>query len=371
MQFELDEDLSAVEDLAREVFSAQATMDRVREVERSESSYDRALWTTLAETGLLGISIPEDHGGAGLGLSGLAVVLQEQGRHVAPVPLWSHAVAIHSLNLYAVQEDVSNLLADSADGSRRLSLALEEFEETNPAEPRCHAERDPDGTWRLTGMKALVPSPHGIAGVLVSANTADGAGLFLVDAEADLSWEFVPVTTHDVAGNLRLNNTAAIPIGVPGDDAVEVTLRAARIALAALQLGVCEGALAHAASYLTEREQFARPLGSFQAVQHQLADCWIDIEAIRVTLWQALSSMEEGEETAPAGRAALVAKWWSAEAGLDVVHRVQHVHGGMGVDIDYPVHRHFLWGKQIANTLGGAENALAALGADLPMEVGA
>ena len=105
---------------------------------------------------------------------------------------------------------------------------------------------------------------------------------------------------------------------------------------------------------MSVREQFGRPLGSFQAVQHQLADCWIDVDAMRLTLWQAL---EDGTR-----RSALVAKWWCDQAGLDVVHRVQHVHGGIGVDVDYPVHRHFLWGKQISSTLGGSAAALADLG---------
>ncbi|MGW0997217.1 acyl-CoA dehydrogenase family protein [Streptomyces sp. NPDC002523] len=137
------------------------------------------------------------------------------------------------------------------------------------------------------------------------------------------------------------------------------------VALAAVQLGVAEGALRHAATYLTGRHQFGRPLATFQAVQHQLADCYIDIEAMRVTLWQAVTALEDGED---AERAVLVAKWWATDGGLNVVHRIQHVHGGMGVDTDYPVHRHFLWGKQISTTLGGAGADLSRLGAVLARE---
>ena len=146
----------------------------------------------------------------------------------------------------------------------------------------------------------------------------------------------------------------------PGDGALATLLRRASIALAAVQLGVAEGAMRLAASYTSERVQFGRPLGSFQAVQHQLADCWIDVDAMRVTLWEALSRDADPDSTvADAERTALVASWWRTQAGLDVVHRVQHVHGGMGVDVDYPVHRYFLWGKQIASTLGGADFAAA------------
>ncbi len=141
-----------------------------------------------------------------------------------------------------------------------------------------------------------------------------------------------------------------------------------------MQLGVTRGALAHATSYLSERRQFGRPLGTFQAVAHQLADCHIDIEAAGVTLWQAATRLDDadGADADPADhdpadldRTALVAKWWATDAGQRVVHRVQHVHGGIGVDLDYPVHRHYLWGKEIAGTLGGPGADLDRLGAVL------
>ncbi|WP_433227086.1 acyl-CoA dehydrogenase family protein [Microtetraspora malaysiensis] len=148
----------------------------------------------------------------------------------------------------------------------------------------------------------------------------------------------------------------------PGSGVLDQTIGRASVALAAVQLGVAQGALRLAAGYLGERRQFGRPLATFQAVQHQLADCYIDIEAMGVTMWQAVTSLEAGE---PADAAVLVAKWWAGEAGLNVVHRTQHLHGGIGVDVDYPVHRHFLWGKQISGTLGGASADLARLGAVL------
>ena len=138
---------------------------------------------------------------------------------------------------------------------------------------------------------------------------------------------------------------------------------------AACRSGSPRARCALAASYLAEREQFGRPLGTFQAVQHQLADCWIDIDAMRVTLWQAIAGSQTGDVPTRSG-AALVASWWRAQGGLDVVHRVQHVHGGIGVDVDYPVHRYFLWGKQLAGTLGGPASLLADLGDVLAEGVG-
>ena len=133
----------------------------------------------------------------------------------------------------------------------------------------------------------------------------------------------------------------------------------ALLGLCATQIGVCEAAIAQAAEYTSHREQFGKPLSTFQGVQLTAADAFIDTEAIRVTLMQAAWKMDEGLD---ASSDVLVAKWWASEAGQHAVHNTQHLHGGMGADIDYPIHRYFLWGKQIEDTLGGASATLARLG---------
>jgi acyl-CoA dehydrogenase len=365
MDFTLGEELEAVQGLARQIFGDHATHERLRAVETSAERVDETLWRELADAGLLGVALPEDAGGAGLGVAALCVLLEEQGRHVAPVPIWPTLVAALALTEHGTPAQREELLPGVADGSRRLTAALEEFGPHDAAEPRCTAVRADDG-WRLTGVKAVVPTVAGAGHVLVSASTEVGPGLFLVEAGADgLGWERTETTSRDIAGNLTLDRAPAQALAA---GALGRTLDLARIALAALQVGVASGALRLSASYLREREQFGRPLGTFQAVQHQLADCYIEIEAARVCLWQAVSSAMTGE---PATRAALVAKWWADEGGLNVVHRAQHVHGGIGVDVDYPVHRYFLWGKQISGTLGGASADLARLGALIAEEAAA
>ncbi|NIJ12903.1 acyl-CoA dehydrogenase [Saccharomonospora amisosensis] len=357
MDFTLGEELTAVRDLASEIFTDTATTERVRAVE--STGMDEKLWHSLAEAGLLGIALPEVHGGAGLGMGGLCVVLEEQGKRVAPVPLWPSAVAALVLAAHG-SEQQRELLSSVADGSARLTLALEEFGAADPASPECVAERA-GSRWSLTGNKASVPVPEGARAILVSATGDEGARLFLVDPAAPgLSWEAADTTSHQPCGHLRLDGAPAHAVGEPA--ALHDALHRAYVALAAVQLGVAEGALRHAASYLSERKQFGRPLATFQAVAHQLADCYIDIEAMSVTMWNAATHLDAGE---PAERVALVAKWWATDAGQQVVHRVQHLHGGIGVDIDYPVHRHYLWGKQIAGTLGGPSADLARLGSVL------
>jgi acyl-CoA dehydrogenase len=358
MDFTLGEELEAVRDLARQIFTDRATQARLKAAEASERGLDESLWAELGETGLLGIALPEDAGGAGLGAVGLAVLLEEQGRAVAPVPVWPSVVAALTLAAHGSTAQ-QELLPPVLDGSARLTVALEEFGPSDPAAPRCSAVQDGDG-WLLTGTKVVVPTPFGTSHVLVSASGPDGPGLFLVETSAaGASWEATETTTHDKAGHLTLDGVRAQALG---EGALAEALRLARVSLAALQVGVADGALRRAADYLSGREQFGRPLATFQAAQHQLADCYIEIDALRVCLWHAVSLIAAGED---AETAVLVAKWWSDEGGLNVVHRVQHLHGGIGVDVDYPVHRHFLWGKQLAGTLGGASADLDLLGAAL------
>lgn len=364
MDFHLTEDQRSIADLASSILSDRATTDRIREIEVTPSRVDDDLWRDLGRAGLLGLAVPEEDGGAGLGLAGLAIVLEEQGRHVAPVPLWSHAVATWTLARHGDDALRAELLPGAVDGGTRLTVALEEYEARSPRDPGCVATLD--GTsWTLSGTKATVPSYAGADHVLVSATGPEGPALFLLPREgAGTTWIASETTSFDIAGELVLDGSEARLIG--GAEALTSILRASAVALGALQLGVAQGALKLAATYTSGREQFGRPLATFQSLQHQLADCLIDIDAMRVTTWQAVQEVDE--DAVAVDRAVEVASWWRAQAGLDVVHRVQHVHGGIGVDVDYPVHRFFLWGRQLAGTLGGAASVLADLGARLRVE---
>lgn len=365
MDSALDEELSAARGLAAEIFTDQATPERVRAVESTDSRTDDELWAALGKAGLIGLSLPEDNGGAGLGLSALCTVLEEQGKRVAPVPLWPSAVAALVIARDGSDQQRRDLLPRAADGSLRFTLALEEFVPGDPLAPTCTARPEGAG-WSLTGAKAVVPTPDGADAVLVSAMTPEGPGLFLVDpAASGVTWEWTEPTNLDRSGNLTLEAAPAERVGSAGSGTLERLIQYASVALAALQIGVARGAVQYAVDHTSERKQFGKPLATFQAVAHQLADCYIDIEAMNVTLWNAVSFLEDEE---PADRAVLVAKWWATEAGQRVVHRVQHVHGGLGVDTEYPVHRHYLWGKQIAGTLGGPSSDLARLGSVLAAE---
>ena len=144
-----------------------------------------------------------------------------------------------------------------------------------------------------------------------------------------------------------------------GRAALDVMLVASTIGLCALQVGVCEAALTMTAAYLNSRQQFGRPLSTFQATMLRAADAAIDIEAMRVTWENAAWRFDTGRDAADAAR---VAKWQASERGQRTVHATQHLHGGMGADISYPIHRYFLWGKQIELLLGGTERTVGEAG---------
>ena len=131
------------------------------------------------------------------------------------------------------------------------------------------------------------------------------------------------------------------------------------VGICALQVGVAEEAVRLAATYTSARHQFGKPLSTFQGVALRAADAYIDTEAMRVTMWQAAWRLAIGDD---AGTEVEVAKWWAAEGGQRIVHATQHLHGGLGADVDYPIHRYFLWGKQLEDLLGGAGYHLARLG---------
>jgi alkylation response protein AidB-like acyl-CoA dehydrogenase len=159
---------------------------------------------------------------------------------------------------------------------------------------------------------------------------------------------------------VRVADDARLP--ADGVEVVRWLHARALTALAALHVGVCDRALAITAAYTRERIQFGVPIGIFQAVQHREADAFIDLEAMRWTTWRAVLRLAE---ELPAEREARVAKFWAADAGPRIANAALHLHGGTGSDVDYPIHRYFLWSKALELALGGASAQLAALGADI------
>jgi 3-oxocholest-4-en-26-oyl-CoA dehydrogenase beta subunit len=354
--------------LAGRILGDLATPERLREVEAGDDRFDPAVWRALADAGLLGIALPEDVGGGGYGLLEQCLVLEQVGRTLAPVPvLASVATAAATIAEHGTDEQRRRWAAPAADGSVTLTAALAEPVNFDPLAPATTASPDGDG-WRLTGTKTAVPAAPLADAVLVPAAVGDGVAVFVVPLPAEgLALSRQGLTNGEVAGYLELEGCTVGPDAVVGSvEAGPHVLRTlvgrATLGLCALQLGITSEALAMTARYTTERVQFGRPIATFQAVGHRCADCYIDVEAARLTLWQAAWALAEGDG---GDTEVEVAKFWAADAGHRVAHAAVHLHGGMGVATDHPLHRYFTWAKQVEFSLGGATAQLLRLGATL------
>jgi alkylation response protein AidB-like acyl-CoA dehydrogenase len=374
MDFDPSETQNDLRDLARGILEAEVTNEKLKDLEREGDGviFDRALWAALGKANLLGIAIPESHGGSDFGFLELTTLLQEIGRTVAPVPAYA-SLALGALPLVkfgtAAQQDA--WLAGVASGETILTAALTEYDTVDRLSPTTEAKPDGDG-FRLDGVKASVPAGPIADRILVPATLADGrVGLFWLDPAAEgVQLEEQALADRQPAAQLTLRGAQVSANDVLGDldqgrDILRWLVDRATVALCAIELGVCERALEMTAAYGNERRQFDRPIGSFQAVHTRAADAFIQAECIRLSTWEAawkLSVEEEGSETE---RAVAIAKYWASEGGQFIAYACQHLHGGIGIDIDYPLHRYYLWATQIEHSLGAASQQIAALGAQI------
>ena len=364
MDFTFTEEQETIAKIARQLFEHRATPEHLTEVEAGAVRYDAALWRELATADLLGIALPENVGGSEHGFLELALLLAEVGWSVAPVPVYATLLlGADTIARHGDEGQRQRYLPDVVTGSRLLTAGLAEPRCSDPTVPATTARRDRDG-WRIDGSKEMVPAAQVAHTMLVPAVDDDGVGVFMVDLNAD-GVELRPVTTTNGEPHADVFLNGAVVSGRDqlngnGAEMIESLHARALVGLCAIQLGVTERALRIAAAYTTEREQFGRPIGSFQAVQQRMADAFIDVEAIRWTMWQAAWLLGHGRR---ASREAGIAKFWAGEAGARIAATAQQVHGGIGIDTTYPLFRYFLWAKHNELTLGSASAQLARLGA--------
>lgn len=359
MEFSFDEAQQAVQELARRILGESVTNERLREMRKSGQHLDTTTWRLLADAGLVGIGLPEAHGGAGQGFVAVTLVLEEIGRHVAPVPYYA-SVVLGALPVAQFGNDAqkSALLPGVADGTIILTGAYQEVG-TDAATPFTRAHRN-GMAWTITGQKDFVPAGIDAHRLVVSARTDDGVALFLVDPRADGVQVLRQDTTTGIPEARIAFDAASAELLATGQDALDWVLDHAMTALCATGLGVFEEELRMTAEYTSTRKQFDKPLAAFQAVGQRAADAYIDTEAIRLTTWQAAWRLEQG---LPATTEVAIAKYWLAEGGQRVAAAAQHLHGGVGVDRDYPLHRYYLWAKWLQLALGGASDHLRRIGA--------
>jgi len=371
VDFSFSEDQESIRELARKILEERVTPERLKELEATPDVFDRDTWRALADANLLGVAIPEAHGGMGMGLVELGLLLEEVGRTVAPLPVHATLVAgALPVARFGTRAQQEALLPRVARGECVLTAALIEPGSVDPDRVDTLAARSPGGGYRLTGRKTCVPALHLAERVLVPARLEDGSvGIFLLAPGAPgVRAERQHATSHEPQFLLTLEDVAVTADDRLGGDAAPAGLLPwlvthATAGLCALELGVAERALRLTADYCAKREQFGQPIGSFQAVHQRVADAYIDVECIRWTTWRALWRLSAGED---AGEDVSIAKFWAGEGGHRVTYAAQHLHGGIGVDVDYRIHRHYLWSRQIEVTLGTSREHAARVACGPP-----
>lgn len=366
MDFTLTEEQRAIAELAGRILGERCSPEVLRTLEGGSAALAGDAWAALGAADLLGLSAPDDIGGSGLGLIEACLVAEQVGRHVAPVPYWPSTAAALTMARWGTEGQRDRWIPGALTGEAPLAVAL--WEVGNPglgATPAVVARVGDDGQWRIEGQKQPVPWAGHATALLVPARTGEHTGLFIVESDA----EGVVVTdealvNRESCATVSLDGARGALVGGLEDAAHLVAWLAERTAalLCATTLGVCEGALRLTATHVAQRQQFGAPIGTFQAVAHRCADAYIDTEAIRLTAWQAAWRLDAG--IGPEDALAIAA-FWATEGAQRVVHAAQHLHGGIGVDVDYPLHRYFRWAKVLELLLGGATSALLRLGASI------
>jgi len=370
VDFSYSDEQLEIQALAQRILGDKVTEDLLRKVEEGGDRFDPAIWAELGKAGLLGISLAEDVGGGGRGVVEECLVLEQVGRTVAPVPVLTAMVSAGVIDRHGTAEQRRRWVEPAADGRTILTTAL--VEPLNPEPTRPVTTATPEGGgWRLDGVKTCVPAATLASAVLVPASTPDGVGVFIVDTDAPgLKITAQHTSNRDTEGYLELEGVvvgADRLLGSPetGAEIIGAAIERATLGLCALQLGITEEALARTADYAKSRVQFERAIATFQAVGQRCADAYIDVEGIRLTALQAAWRLATG---LPARTEIEVAKLWAAEGGHRVAHTAVHIHGGMGVATEYPIHRFFIAAKQIEFTLGGATEQRLRIGASLAAE---
>ncbi|MEU6426332.1 acyl-CoA dehydrogenase family protein [Microbispora sp. NPDC046973] len=381
---EVEEELrTAVRGLLADKCSPSAVLDRVE----SGTPYDAELWKALArDIGVAGLLIPEEFGGAasrhgGASAREAAVVLEELGRAVAPVPFLSSAVLATQALLVAGGEVAGELLRRLAAGEATAALAVSFA--ASPYAPPAPGHGDgpalgEDGT--VTGTVTGVIGAEVADVLLVPVRLSQGVGLCAVEASSAVrgAVRVTTVTSLDLTRPIATVSFASAParvvaradgLGVPW--VWEALVRGAGL-LASEQLGVAEWCLTTTVAYVKERRQFARPVGSFQAVKHRLADLWLEIVGARAAARNAAARLAEAPAAGPLGDDAAVAVAVAqAHCGAVAVHAAEEcvqLHGGIGMTWEHPAHLYLKRAKadQIAlGTPGDHREALAGP-ADLP-----
>lgn len=367
MDFGFSEQQRDVQNLARQILSDNVTAEKLSQYDDYKAErFDRELWQKFAEAGLLGVAIDEEFGGMGFGFFELGLLVEEAGRAIAPLPLISHLIsAALPIQQFASQVQKQAWLPKVASGEILLTAALSEAYNDDPTQPYLTTAKAEGDGLVLNGEKTNVPFAHIADRILLAAKTSDGIAVVLLDPKAKgVSLSAQQITTYEPQYVVSINNVHIgagdiLATGMDGQALMQWLAERTTVALCAHQLGASDKAMRMSASYTAERKQFGVLISTFQAVGHRAANCFIDVECLRLNTYQAISRLDGGLD---ATNEVQIAKIWAGDVGHRVSYAAQHLHGGTGIDRDYPLWRYCTWLRYNEMALGGSAKTLAKLG---------
>ena len=362
MDLGLTEEQEMLREFARDFLEKECSEGYVRDMEEDATGYLPAVWNKMAEQGWMGLMVPEEYGGAGMGFLDLMVLIEEFGRAIVPGPFVTNCVSTIALLEGASEAQKQSLLPSIASGGKIWTLAFTEPSARFDADGvQLSARRDGD-VYVLNGTKLFIRDSHVADNMVVVARTApgnDGISMFWVDARsAGITHEPIMTIASDKQNAVRFDN-----VRVPADQLLgregeawpvfERVARQATVLESIYLVGLSQQAFEITLDYTKEREQFGVKIATFQALQHMAADMITDVDASRFITYQAAWSVADGE--AEAEENVHVAKAWASEASRRVVARAQEMHGGIGFTKDYKIQLFFRRQKAAELAWGDAE----------------
>jgi alkylation response protein AidB-like acyl-CoA dehydrogenase len=350
MDLGLDEQQEMLKNFARDFLEKECPESVVREMEEDEKGYSPDLWKKMAEQGWMGLIIPEQYGGAGMTLCELVVILEEFGRALVPGPFIS-TVVLGAVPIMEGGTDAQKqeYLPKIASGDLIMTMALTEPSAKWTADGVTLAAKKEGDNYVLNGTKLFVPDAHVTDAMVVVARTGgsgeDGITVLLVDSKSPgIKFEQLKTIAADKQCEVVFENVkvpAANVLGAEGKgwELVEKVSKVATVASCAYLVGLSQMDFDTTLNYAKEGVQFGRPIGSFQAIQHKLADAVIDVDGSRFITYKAAWSMAEGEPDADL--MVSMAKAWASDASRRVVAHGQQIHGGIGFTKEYKIQLYF------------------------------
>ena len=341
----------------RDFLESTSSMDSVRELSLTDSAMDRDAWDGLVQMGLVGLHVPEEFGGAGYSFVETAIVFEELGRRVTPVPLLSVVMATEAIMAAASDEQKAEILPSIVSGDQIASLAVfESAHDLNAVDTT--AERSDDG-WTVFGTKRFVTDAPNAQLFVVSANTPDGVSLFVVDRDAE-GVTVTPTPSLDATrplgevslADVAINDEAHLKSG-SADSAISAGLDIGVVALAQEQAAGTQRCLEMSVDYANERFQFGRAIGSFQAVKHMCADMLVSAEHAKSAAWHAARSVGDANEVSVA---IPVARSVCSDAYLKAAGDTIQIHGGIGFTWEHDAHLFFKRAKASSLLLGSVDS---------------